>query len=113
MHIDASYKDNTLTMRLTGELDLVVADKFKIEADKLLQKYSPKIFIINLEAVPFIDSSGLGSILGRFKKTTEKGGKILLVSVKAPVRRILELSGFHKIMEIYGDNEYDTLEGQG
>lgn len=112
MHIESSVKDATLTMRLTGELDLVVADKFKSEADKLIMKHNPKILILNLEKVPFIDSSGLGAILGRYKAISEKGGKVILVAAKAPVRKILELSGFQKIMDIYKD-DFDTLVGQG
>ena len=112
MHIESSVNETTLTMRLAGELDLVVAEKFKSEADKLLLQYKPKILILNLEAVPFIDSSGLGAILGRYKKISETGGKVILTSVKAPVKRILELSGFHKIMEIYSEEEF-IMEGQG
>lgn len=113
MHIESSFYDGKLTMRLNGELDLVVAEKFRSEADMMLLKYNPKLIVINLEAVPFIDSSGLGALLGRYKKISESGGKIVLVAVKTPVMRILELSGFNKIMEIHGGNDSDISFGQG
>lgn len=113
MHIESSIDEGKLTMRLNGELDLVVAEKFRAEADAMLLKYNPKLMVINLEAVPFIDSSGLGALLGRYKKISEAGGKIVLVAVKTPVMRILELSGFHKIMEIHRGNDSDTSYGQG
>ena len=112
MHIETAVNEGKVTLRLNGEFDLMAAEKFIIESERLLIKHNPKLLVIDLEAVPFIDSSGLGAILGRYKKITEKGGKIILTSVKAPVNRILKLSGFHKIMDVYSE-EYDDSERTG
>ncbi|WP_003542572.1 anti-sigma F factor antagonist [Desulfotomaculum nigrificans] len=99
MHLDIEHKENTLLVRLGGELDLGVADELRLALDKLLHEKKAKHLILNLSRVTFIDSSGLGVILGRYKRLVQQGGQIILVGAQPPVKRILELSGLLQIMQ--------------
>lgn len=99
MHVDMEYQPDTLLVRLGGELDLGVADKLRKALDSQLAEKKTKYLILNLSRVTFIDSSGLGVILGRYKRLVHSGGKVILVGAQPQVKRILELSGLLQIME--------------
>jgi len=99
MHLEMEHQQDTLLVRLGGELDLGTADKLRLALDKELMNKGSKYLILNLSRVTFIDSSGLGVILGRYKRLSRSGGKVFLVGAQPPVKRILELSGLLQIME--------------
>ncbi|MNG34896.1 Anti-sigma F factor antagonist [compost metagenome] len=63
-----------------------------------------------MKDLEFMDSSGLGVILGRYKLIKNKGGKMVVCDVNPPVYRLLEMSGLFKIMPIY-ENEGTALSG--
>lgn len=88
-------------MRLEGELDLHGAEVFREKVDVALEASGVKHILLNLEHVTFIDSSGLGVILGRYKRVSTLGGQMALANVQPQVTRILELSGLFRIMSRY------------
>jgi len=95
-----------LIVRVDGELDLVTSPLFREKVENKLNQYEIiKHLILDLKKVNFIDSSGLGAILGRFKRLSQQGGRLSAVNVSPQVRRIFELSGLLKIMEIYNDRQ--------
>ncbi|SHK05694.1 anti-sigma F factor antagonist [Desulforamulus aeronauticus] len=104
MHLDMDYQQqDTLVVRLGGDMDLGVADKLRIALDKQLAEKRIRYLVLNLSRVTFIDSSGLGVILGRYKRLHHTGGRVILVGAQPQVKRILELSGLLQIMEEYPD----------
>lgn len=86
-------KNRTLSVHVKGELDLVTAHEFRESVDKMIEEMAAVNLIIDLTDVNFIDSSGLGVILGRFRKITANDGKIVLTGLNPNLKRILELSG--------------------
>lgn len=86
-------RNRTLTARAHGELDLVSADNFRQTVDKALDEMVARNLIIDLSKVTFIDSSGLGVILGRYRKINSKGGQLVLTGLNNNIKRILEISG--------------------
>jgi stage II sporulation protein AA (anti-sigma F factor antagonist) len=98
LRVDLVMRKDTLVVRLHGELDLVVADEFRTGVDRELERRSVRNLVLNLEGVSFIDSSGLGAIIGRYKRISRQGGKVIITRAKPQVKRILELSGLMKII---------------
>lgn len=96
---------NVLIVRLIGELDLHITDDMRNTLDTFLDDPQIKHVIFNLSQANYIDSSGLGVMLGRYKRVVQRGGKVLLVSPQPQVRKILELSGLMTIMEECNDEE--------
>jgi stage II sporulation protein AA (anti-sigma F factor antagonist) len=95
-----------LIVQVDGELDLETSPLFREKVESKLNQYEMvKHLILDLKKVNFIDSSGLGAILGRFKRLSQQGGRLSAVNVSPQVRRIFELSGLLKIMEIYSDRQ--------
>lgn len=103
MQIVCKKKENHLIIGLKGELDMSTADEFKNKIEEQLDVTGATNLIINFAEVPFVDSSGLGVILGRYKRVSEHGGKMGVVEVKPQVKRIFELSGIFRIINLFDD----------
>lgn len=106
MLIETERIGPNLIVQVDGELDLETSPLFREKVESKLNQYEMvKHLILDLKKVNFIDSSGLGAILGRFKRLSQQGGRLSAVNVSPQVRRIFELSGLLKIMEIYSDRQ--------
>jgi stage II sporulation protein AA (anti-sigma F factor antagonist) len=105
MELDLEIKQDTLLVRPKGELDLVVADEFRTILENALDNRPINFLVLNLSQVSFIDSSCLGVILGRYKRLAQVNGRVSLVSAQPQVRRVLEMSGFFRIMREYSGEE--------
>jgi stage II sporulation protein AA (anti-sigma F factor antagonist) len=109
LHVDLESIRDTLMARIKGEIDLATADELREIIDERLKKDSYKAIILDLGGVSFIDSSGLGFILGRYKKITGQGGKMYIVRARPSVSRVLELSGIKKLITVY-DTENEVFK---
>lgn len=87
-----------LIIKVEGELDIHTAPPFKQCVDKeLASNLAIKHLVIKMDKMKFIDSSGLGVILGRYRQIEKRGGRLIFVACSPQVNRILELSGMPKI----------------
>lgn len=89
-----------ITISLSGELDHHSAAKLRADIDKELEKYGYGDCIIDLSGVTFMDSSGLGVILGRYRLITDHGGTLAIRHPNKTVDRILKMSGIYSIVEV-------------
>jgi stage II sporulation protein AA (anti-sigma F factor antagonist) len=89
----------TLVVRCSGELDLAAAADFRRAVDTELTEWEGlRDIVLNLGEVTFVDSSGLGAILGRYKRIQQRGGRMVLVEVPPALRQLLEFSGIFKLL---------------
>lgn len=96
--LSAETVNQALIISLEGELDLHTAPPFRQCIDSYLAKNAVlKDLILRMDKTRFIDSSGLGVILGRYKLIQQRGGKLIFVACNPQVQRILKLSGMQKI----------------
>jgi len=109
LDIEIKMIRNTLIIRLKGEFDLVKAEKIRSLTDEKLQEKQVRNLILNLEKVSFVDSSGLGVIIGRYKKVQEKNGSMFIVGAQPVVEKILTLSGINKLVPLF-KNEQEVLK---
>ena len=105
MDIEMKLVRSMLVVKLKGEIDMLFAEKLRKEIDKKLEDHSINKLIINLEKVTFIDSSGLGVIIGRYKKISSQKGKMYIVGAKPSVEKILVFSGINKLVPIYNSEQ--------
>ncbi|MGI6449579.1 MAG: STAS domain-containing protein [Desulfitobacteriia bacterium] len=89
----------TLHLSVEGELDMNNADELKRLIDSEIDKKGIRTVVLHMDDLTFIDSSGLGVILGRYKKLLPLGGKILIANVPPHLYNIMELSGLPKIID--------------
>ncbi|WLV23487.1 anti-sigma F factor antagonist [Aciduricibacillus chroicocephali] len=98
LQADFEVRENVLVVRLSGELDHHEAEKLRDQWRDMIYENPVKHVLLNLEAVSFMDSSGLGVVLGRYKEVLQLGGEMVVCSVTPPVQRLFEMSGLYKIV---------------
>lgn len=109
MKIKFLNKGNTLIVNLDGELDHHSCEYLKRKLDCEILKVSTKNLIFNMEHLSFMDSSGIGVLVGRLKQIQKLNGKTALVSLNKTIKKILELSGILKLVDAY-ENIDDAIK---
>jgi len=99
MNITYTVRGSTATAFLQGELDHHAAQEARRQLDLILRDPGIRQLRLELSELDFMDSSGIGMILGRYKKLRDRGGKLVLMRMKPSVNRVLELSGIYQLME--------------
>ncbi|MBR2564023.1 MAG: anti-sigma F factor antagonist [Paenibacillus sp.] len=110
LNVNMEHHRGILIVRLSGELDHHTADMVRMQMDEAIQRRQCEHLVLSLKDLQFMDSSGLGVILGRYKLIKNKGGKMVICDVNPSIYRLLEMSGLFKIMPIY-ENEGTALSG--
>lgn len=105
LDIEIKKLKDVLLVRLCGELDHHTAEGVRQRIDQELQQELYPHVVLNLAELSFMDSSGLGVILGRYKQINERGGTLAVCSVNDSVRKLFELSGMFKIISAYEREE--------
>ncbi|MDD6035524.1 MAG: anti-sigma factor antagonist [Lachnospiraceae bacterium] len=98
-------RDNILIIHLKADLDHHTAMAVRETADTLLARSQAKHILFDFTGVDFMDSSGIGVIMGRYRHVIFQGGRVGVTGVGKNVERILGFSGLYKIVE-----RYETVE---
>ena len=101
MTIELSGEQKLLTVRLEGELDHFRAGNIKKAVEDELLKTGAVNIAFDFSGISFMDSSGIGLILGRYKTVKALGGRIVLFGMRPGIERIMRMSGIDKVAEIY------------
>lgn len=104
--IKYSLEDKNLIIELNiPELDHHITNEVRDGIDNVLNSRPIKNIIFDFKNIRFMDSSGIGVIIGRYKKIANDGGKVSVINVNARVKKIFDLSGMNKIISIYDTHE--------
>ena len=100
MKICADCKEGVLYIRLCGEMDEHSAAAARRDADKLAEDFAARInrAVIDLQSVSFMDSTGIGFLIGRYKKFSRYGIAVYLSNPSQATDRILQMSGVYTLM---------------
>ncbi len=99
MQINANYQNNILYLRLSGELDEHSATTFRCEADKLVDAYmGSKSVVFDLRDVSFMDATGIGFLIGRYKKLRRLGVEVFVTNPSQSTDKILSMGGVYTLM---------------
>ena len=93
-------EDKLLILKLTEEIDDHSVQTIRRKADYEIERYMPRKVIFDFNSVTFMDSAGIGLIIGRYRIANMLGGTIEIANVTDSIRRVLELSGILKIIKI-------------
>ncbi|MBO5713559.1 MAG: anti-sigma factor antagonist [Clostridia bacterium] len=101
MNIKYNLSNGVLRFYLIGELDECTAQKSRIVLDEAIEKnISVNTIIFNLSKLTFMDSTGIGMMIGRYKKAKKGLIKIYIESPSKEIGKILQLSGLYQIMPL-------------
>ncbi len=107
METKLNYKDGILRAELSGEIDHSVTDSLRCELDCEIETRWIRKLVFDFKKVSFMDSSGIGVVVGRYKKIDALGGETVLVNVCSQVEKILEISGIKTIIKCFKGEEED------
>ncbi|HEY9062131.1 MAG TPA: anti-sigma F factor antagonist [Pseudobacteroides sp.] len=101
MKVKFVNKGNTLIASIIGEMDHHTADYIRDKIDGEMIKSSTKNIVFDFSKVGFMDSSGIGVVMGRYKNISKLNGKTSIIKANEQIRRIFEMSGVVKLIPIY------------
>lgn len=98
-------QENCLTIFLPKEVDHHNAEEIRKNADLMIEKNHIRYVIFDFGKTEFMDSSGIGAIMGRYRMIQLIGGEVWAVHTNARIKKILTMSGMTKIMQIYEEDQ--------
>lgn len=100
MSVQISYKEGVMTAKLSGEIDHHSAREMREAIDDTAQKLKPYCQRLDFSRVPFMDSSGVGLILGRVRMCNFWRGRVVLCGLSQNLNKMVELSGIASVAAI-------------
>ena len=93
-------KDKLLLIKINEEIDHHSVEKLRRKADIEITRYMPRKVVFDFNRVSFMDSAGIGMILGRYKTANLLGGTVEMKNVKPSIKKIFEMSGVLKLIPL-------------
>lgn len=113
LKVQLFIRKSILYVRLNGELDQGTLEVIKVKVPELIENYRIKYLVLNCNNLTFMDSSGIGFIIGRYNQLKSVDGSVVLCELNTLCKRIVEISGVGRIV-IIKEKEKDVermLEG--
>lgn len=92
-----SHTEGRLTARIVGDIDHHTAREIREKIDSEAFLYRPRVLLIDLSAVGFMDSSGIALILGRVEVMSALSGAVQIIGATPPVKKLIRLSGIERV----------------
>ena len=105
MKLECKKIDRNLIVKMTGEIDNHYAQDIREKIDREYKKQACNNIILDFSGVNFMDSSGIGMIIGRYKLASEKGGKVVAFGLVDNAKRIFDMSGLNRLINCYNTKE--------
>ena len=98
--IQTDKNSRKITASIYGDLDHHTAKYIRSGIDSAIHENNPKKLIIDFSNVTFMDSSGIGLVMGRYKIMNEISGEVLIANPPAYIRKVMQLAGLHRLSRI-------------
>ncbi len=93
-------EDKLLVLKITEEIDDHKVQEIRRKADYEMERYMPRKVVFDFDSVTFMDSAGIGLIIGRYKFANMIGAKLEISNLGQSVKRIFEMSGILKLIPL-------------
>lgn len=95
--VEIENNDNIMTARLSGDIDHHRCADIRKKLDARADSERPKLLVLDFSRVQFMDSSGVGLVMGRYRQMSLIGGRLKVVNVPASIDRVFRLSGLERL----------------
>lgn len=106
-------RKTTLFIRFSGELDQKSVEKIRIRVSELIINYNIEYVVINCSELNFMDSSGIGFIIGRYNQLKDVNGRIIICEMNDLISRIVNISGISRIVTVKQTEEEANIMVEG
>ena len=103
--LNFDFNDGVLRVAIVGEINHHSAVFVRQEIDEKTQELRPQNLVLDLADAPFMDSSGLGLIMGRYQRMQELGGTLTVANPSAYHKKLFKLAGLNKLVKIVKNEE--------
>ena len=100
MNVKHFVEDKVLVFEITEEIDHHITEIIRRRIDYEIQRFMPKRAILDFNRVVFMDSAGVGLVIGRYKTACSYGTKLEMTNVNSKIKRVFEMAGILKIIPI-------------
>jgi stage II sporulation protein AA (anti-sigma F factor antagonist) len=100
MSVQIEIKGETMIAKLIGELDHHSAAGIREEIDNSAELNMPSMLILDFEKISFMDSSGIGLVLGRYRNLSKRGAEVKVIGVSPQIYKVMKLSGIERLMQL-------------
>ncbi len=108
MKITYIKKDKRLIFEIEEDIDECCVQKIRRRIDNEIQRYMPKEIIFDFSNVSFMDSAGIGLIIGRYKLINMIGGELKIANVNTQIQKIFEMSGLLRLIPVEQKNKKEV-----
>ena len=100
MSVEIEIKGEVMKARLSGELDHHSAADIRNEIDAAAELNMPSQLILDFENITFMDSSGIGLVLGRYRNLSKRGASLSIVGTSPQIYKVMKLAGIERLAEL-------------
>ena len=100
MSVEIEIKGETMIAKLIGELDHHTAASIREQIDNSAELNMPSLLILDFEKLSFMDSSGIGLVLGRYRNLSKRGAELKVIGVSPQIYKVMRLSGIERLMPL-------------
>ena len=100
MIVEFNKEDKNLIFRLTEDIDQHTVEKVRRKMDNEIKGYIPRKVVFDFSNISFMDSAGIGMVLGRYKLAKMLNGNLEIINVNKSMKKIFDMSGVSRIIDI-------------
>ena len=100
MSAKIEYGSGLIRVRFSGEIDHHAASLLRVSIDSAIAQHRPKTLILDFGGVTFMDSSGIGLVMGRYKRMQQVGGVIRVENLSPGAYKVMRLAGLDRLGEL-------------
>jgi stage II sporulation protein AA (anti-sigma F factor antagonist) len=102
MSVEINVTGEVVTARLIGELDHHSAKGMREDIDNAVDLNMPSLLVLDFSEVSFMDSSGIGLVMGRFRNISKLGAELHIIGATPQIHKMLKLAGIEKLAKLEG-----------
>lgn len=110
MGVALHLSGDKLTASLSGEIDHHNSTALREAIDGKVAQTQPSELVLDFSQVTFMDSAGIGLILGRYRWMDQLGGGVRITHIPPRLEQLLVLSGIHRLVQVEGEKEENLSE---
>lgn len=100
MAVEISVKGEVITAFLSGEIDHHSAAEMREKIDSAIETNMPSLLVIDFGGVSFMDSSGIGLVMGRYRNLQNSGAKLQITGASPQISKVMQLAGINRLAKL-------------